>query len=66
MNKRVDLGISDEAAEGLINEQSMGAARALIGAKLRPEQYLRDASADSIIIFANGIGDLNPLYRDQE
>ena len=66
MNKRVDLGITEEAAEGLINEQSMAAARALVGAKLRPEQYLRDASTDSIIIFANGIGDLNPLYRDQE
>ena len=66
MNKRVDLGITEEAAEGLINEQSMDAARALVGCKLRPEQYLRDASTDSIIIFANGIGDLNPLYRDQE
>ncbi|MDO8596803.1 MAG: hypothetical protein Q7R45_09285, partial [Sulfuricaulis sp.] len=66
MNKRVDLGITEEAAEGLINEASMAAARALVGAKLRPEQYLRDASTDSIIIFANGIGDLNSLYRDQE
>jgi len=66
MNKRVDLGITTEAAEGKINEESMAAARALVGAKLRPEQYLRDASTDAIIIFANGIGDLNPLYRDQE
>ena len=44
----------------------MAAARELIGCKLRPEQYLRDASLDSITIFSNGIGDLNPLYRDQE
>ena len=66
MNKRVDLGITEQAAEGKITDETMAAARALIGCKLRPEQYLRDASVDSIIIFANGIGDLNPLYRDQE
>jgi len=66
MSTNTELNISEEAPEGLINEASMSAARDLIGCKLRPEQYLRDASADAIIIFANGIGDLNPLYRDQE
>lgn len=66
MNKRVELGITEEAAEGKITDETMAAARALIGHKLRPEQYLRDASVDSLIIFANGIGDLNPLFRDQE
>jgi acyl dehydratase len=66
MNEHVELAITDEAPEGKINEASMAAARALIGSKLRPEQYLRDASVDSLTIFANGIGDLNPLYRDLE
>jgi acyl dehydratase len=66
MNKPVELAITEDAAEGKINEQSMAAARALIGSKLRPEQYLRDASVDSVTIFANGIGDLNPLFRDLE
>ena len=67
MNKRVEnLGINEEAPEGLINDKSIAAARALIGNKLRPEQYLRDASVDSITIFSNGVGDLNPLYRDVE
>jgi acyl dehydratase len=66
VNKRVDLGITDEAPEGKLTDEAFAAARALIGCKLRPEQYLRDASVDSIIIFGNGIGDLNPLYRDQE
>jgi acyl dehydratase len=66
MNKPVELAITEDAPEGRINEQSMAAARALIGSKLRPEQYLRDASVDSVTIFANGIGDLNPLYRDLE
>ena len=66
MNKPTELKITEEAPEGLINEASMSAARDLIGSKLRPEQYLRDASLDAITIFSNGIGDLNPLYRDQE
>jgi len=66
LNKRIELDINEEAPEGKINEASMSAARELIGCKLRPEQYLRDASLDSITIFSNGIGDLNPLYRDQE
>ena len=60
------LEIGTEAAEAKITDESIAAARRLIGAKLRPEQYLRDASMDSITIFANGIGDLNPLYRDVE
>ena len=66
MNKPVEVKITDEAPEGKINDKSMAEARALIGCKLRPEQYLRDASVDSITIFGNGIGDLNPLFRDQE
>lgn len=66
MNTRVELEITEEAAEGKITPESLAAARALIGRKLRPEQYLRDASVDSITIFGNGIGDLNPLYRDLE
>ena len=47
MNNRVELNITEEAAEGLISEKSMGAALELVGCKLRPEQYLRDASADA-------------------
>lgn len=66
MNDRVDVKITEEAPEGKINDESIAAARALIGRKLRPEQYLRDASVDSVTIFCNGIGDLNPLFRDQE
>ena len=58
--------ISREAPEGLITPEAMAAARALIGLKLRPEQYLRDASVDTITNFSSGIGDLNPLFRDQE
>jgi acyl dehydratase len=66
LSKKIVLDINEEAPEGKINEVSMAAARELIGCKLRPEQYLRDASRDAITIFSNGIGDLNPLYRDEE
>ena len=41
MNKRVDLGIGDEAAEGLINEQSMGVARATGGSSPSRMMVLR-------------------------
>lgn len=58
--------ISRDAPEGLITPEALAAARAMIGLKLRPEQYLRDASVDTITNFSNGIGDLNPLFRDQE
>ncbi|MBI4182369.1 MAG: MaoC family dehydratase N-terminal domain-containing protein [Proteobacteria bacterium] len=58
--------IREAAAEGRITEEALAAVRAMIGTKLRPEQYLRDASVDTITNFANGIGDLNPLYRDLE
>ena len=66
MAEVADLGIKEQAAEGRITDEALEAARALIGSKLRPEQFLRDASVDSITIFSNGIGDLNPLFRDQE
>ena len=66
MNSPTELKVTEDAPEGKISEAAMSAARELIGSKLRPEQYLRDASLDSITIFANGVGDLNPLFRDQE
>jgi acyl dehydratase len=54
-------------AEGKITDQAIVEARAMIGLQLRPEgPYLQDATADTIRNFCNGIGDLNPLYRDAE
>lgn len=66
MSAKEKIEVSANPDDGKITEEALAAARELIGAKLRPEQYLRDASVDSITIFSNGIGDLNPLYRDQE
>ncbi|MBI4081689.1 MAG: MaoC family dehydratase N-terminal domain-containing protein [Candidatus Lambdaproteobacteria bacterium] len=61
-----ELEIRAEAEEGKITEEALAAVRAMIGIKLRPEQYLRDATPDTIVNFSNGIGDLNPLYRNLE
>ena len=52
-------------AEGLITDQAIADARAMIGLHLRPEgPYLQDATADTMRNWCNGIGDLNPLYRE--
>ena len=54
-------------AEGRITDEAVAAAKKMIGMQLRPEgPYLQDATPDTIRNFCNGIGDLNPLYRDAE
>jgi acyl dehydratase len=54
-------------AEGKITPEAIKAAENMIGLQLRPEgPYLQDATEDTIRNFCNGIGDLNPLYRDLE
>ncbi|CAN5718688.1 MaoC family dehydratase N-terminal domain-containing protein [soil metagenome] len=52
-------------AEGTITDEAIADAKAMIGLQLRPEgPYLQDATADTLRNWCNGIGDLNPLYRD--
>jgi len=54
-------------AEGRITDEAVAAAKKMIGMQLRPEgPYLQDATPDTIRNFCNGVGDLNPLYRDAE
>ena len=54
-------------AEARITEESMAAARAMIGSYLRPEgPFIQELTFDSIRNYCNGIGDLNPLFRDSE
>lgn len=52
--------------EGRITDEAIAKIRAMIGERLHVEQYLRDATVDTITNFSNGIGDMNPLYRDAE
>jgi acyl dehydratase len=55
-NAPVEIEITDEMFED---------ARSRVGSLLRPEgPYLTDATPDTMRNFCNGIGDLNPLYRD--
>ncbi len=68
------MGSNDEAAamrdaprQGVITDENIAAAKAMIGLRLRPEgPYLQDVTADTIRNFCNGVGELNPLYRDNE
>ncbi len=54
-------------AEGRIDEESLAVFRSRIGTKLRVSNLFNElASKDAIRKFANGIGDSNPLYRDEE
>lgn len=54
-------------AEGKITDEAVAAAKAMVGMRLRPEgPYLQDVTPDTLRNFCNGIGDLNPLYRDTE
>src|ERR1700756_1065631 len=64
-NAEADVG--NRPAEGKITPEAIKAAENMIGMQLRPEgPYLQDATEDRIRNFCNGIGDLNPLYRDLE
>ncbi|MDB5922806.1 MAG: hypothetical protein JWN13_1742 [Betaproteobacteria bacterium] len=57
----------DAPTEGKITDEAIAAAKAMIGMRLRPEgPYLQDVTVDTIRNFCNGVGDLNPLYRDSE
>ena len=59
--------VGSAPAEGKITPKAIRAAENMIGMQLRPEgPYLQDATEDTIRNFCNGIGDLNPLYRDLE
>ncbi|MGH8058801.1 MAG: FAS1-like dehydratase domain-containing protein, partial [Candidatus Entotheonellia bacterium] len=49
-----------------ISDEAIANAKAMIGMRLRTEQYVRDASLGALLNFVNGIGDTNPLFRDQE
>ena len=62
-----DKSIDRAPAEGRISDDAIESAGRMVGLQLRPEgPYLQDASVDTIRNFCNGIGDLNPLYRDAE
>ncbi len=57
----------DAPTQGKITDEAIAAAKAMIGRRLRPEgPYLQDVTIDTIRNFCNGIGELNPLYRDSE
>lgn len=61
VERAADLGAASVTEEGLAKLQS------LIGTKLRISQQFNGlASKEAIRNFANGVGDPNPLWRDEE
>jgi acyl dehydratase len=59
--------LTDKPPEGVITDKAIAEARAMIGLQLRPEgPYIQDATPDTMRNFCNGIGDMNPLYREME
>lgn len=55
---------SPKLPDGMITPEAMAQLRSRIGTQLRPEQYIREATIDTITNFCNGIGDMNPLHRE--
>ena len=54
-------------AEGQITEDGLNELRKLIGTPLRIRAIFNQyASKEAIRNFANGVGDPNPLWRDEE
>jgi acyl dehydratase len=49
-----------------ITDEDIAAAREMIGVPLRLEQFNREATLDTIRHYAHGMGDQNPLWRDEE
>lgn len=64
---RAGKDMKEAPAEERITDEAVAAAKNMVGLQLRPEgPYLQDATLDTLRNFCNGIGDLNPLYRDAE
>ncbi|MPZ24927.1 MAG: acyl dehydratase [Micromonosporaceae bacterium] len=51
---------------GRITDEALEKLYALVGRELRTERFVRFATPDTLRNFVNGIGDLNPLFRDPE
>jgi acyl dehydratase len=59
--------VATSATEARITAESIAAAKAMVGSYLRPEgPFIQDLTADTIRNYCNGIGDLNPMFRDPE
>ena len=67
MENTSERTVESSATEARITPESLAAARAMIGSYLRPEgPFIQELSTDTLRNYCNGIGDLNPLFRDLE
>ena len=60
MNKKVVL------PEGIISEEALSELRKRVGKELKIRQGNELACKDTIRKWVDGVGDINPLYRDEE
>lgn len=59
--------LAERPPEARITDEAIAAAQAMVGTILRPEgPFIQDVTVDTIRNYCNGIGDLNPLFRDAE
>lgn len=59
-----EVVITPSLPDGTMSEAALAQLRSLVGVRLRPERYIREATVDTITNFCNGIGDLNALHRN--
>ena len=65
-NPGSDMGVA-EVAEGVLDDDVLKEWQNRLGMELRVSNvFNRNVSYEAIRNFANGIGDANPLYRDEE
>ncbi len=53
-------------SEGLITEEALAELRSRVGSKFKVDPFHTLACKDTIRHYVDGIGDVNPLYRDPE
>lgn len=65
VQSRVDFARSYVIASAPITDEGVDTLRSRLGVKLRARQFNHIASKDNIRKFAHGIGDGNPLWKDE-
>ncbi len=66
MDGKEAVGKKVQLSEGRITEEGLEELRSRIGKKFKVEPFHTLVCKDSIRHFVDGIGDVNPLYRDEE
>ncbi len=66
MGDKVTEGQKVRLIEGKITDEALGELRRRVGSKFKIDPFHTLLCKDSIRHFVDGVGDINPLYRDEE